>query len=84
MPKKQRKRSQLWFNDGLCIRLRAEDPDHVWADDFVQARTYEVLSFQMLTRLDEYTREGLSIDVARQLNSDAVCRSGRSGCSRPS
>ena len=72
VPKKQRKRGRLWLNDGSCIRLRPEYKDHVWSYDFVHARTRDGRSFRMLTVIDEYTRECLSIDVARKLNHDDV------------
>ena len=36
VPKKQPKRGRLWLNDGSCIRLRAERPNHVWSYDFVE------------------------------------------------
>ncbi len=35
VPTKQPKRGRLWLNDGSCIRLRAEGPNHVWSYDFV-------------------------------------------------
>ena len=41
VPKKQPKRGRLWLNDGSCIRLRPQFKDHVWAYDFVHARTYD-------------------------------------------
>jgi len=72
VPRKQPKRGRLWLNDGSCVRLRAERRDHVWAYDFVQARTHDGRSFRMLTLVDEYTRECLAIDVARNLRSDDV------------
>lgn len=72
MPAKQLKRGRLWMNDGSCIRLRPEHRDHVWAYDFVQARTCDGRSFRMLTVIDEFTRECLAIDVARKLNSEDV------------
>ena len=72
VPKKQPKRGRLWLNDGSCVRLRATHKDHVWAYDFVQARTHDGRSFRMLTLVDEYTRECLAIDVARTLRSDDV------------
>jgi transposase InsO family protein len=58
VPKKQPKRGRLWLNDGSCIRLRPQYKDHVWAYDFVL--------------VDEYTRECLSIDVAKRLDSEDV------------
>jgi transposase InsO family protein len=33
VPKKQRPRRRLWLNDGSCIRLRPEYPNHVWSDE---------------------------------------------------
>lgn len=72
VPKKQPKRGRLWLNDGSCIRLRPTHKDHVWSYDFVHGRTHDGRSFRMLMLMDEYTRECLSIDVARKLNHDDV------------
>ena len=72
VPKKQPKRGRLWFNDGSCIRRRSEGPNDVWAYDFLQGRTHDGRSFRMLTLIDEFTRECLSIDVSRQMNSEDV------------
>jgi transposase InsO family protein len=72
VPKKQPKRGRLWINDGSCIRRRAESQNDVWAYDFVQGRTHDDRSFRMLTLIDEFTRECLSVDVARQLNSEDI------------
>ncbi|MDP1592285.1 MAG: IS3 family transposase [Prosthecobacter sp.] len=72
VPKKQPKRGRLWLNDGSCIRLRPERRNHVWAYDFVSAQTQDGRPLRMLVVVDEWTRECLSIDVARSLNSDDV------------
>ena len=72
VPSKQPKRGRLWFNDGSCIRLRPTHRDHVWAYDFVAARTHDGRPFRMPTLVDEFSRECLAIDVARRLNSDDV------------
>jgi len=72
VPQKQPKRGRLWFNDGSCVRLRPERRDHVWAYDFLVDRTHDGRPFRLLTLVDEYTRECLSIDVARRMNSDDV------------
>ncbi len=72
MPKKQPKRSRLWLNDGSCIRLRPLYRNHVWAYDFVAARTHEGCPLRLLTLGAEYTRECLAIEVARSLRADAV------------
>ena len=39
VPAKQRRRRRLWLNDGSCLRLRPECPNHVWACDVVEDRT---------------------------------------------
>jgi len=72
VPSKQPKRGRLWFHDGSCVRLRPAHRDHVWAYDFVAARTHDGRPFRMLTLVDEFTRECLAIDVARRLRSDDV------------
>lgn len=72
VPSKQPKRERLWLNDGSCIRLRPERPNHVWAYDFVTDRTTEGRAFRMLTVVDEYTRECLAIVVDRKLASTYV------------
>ncbi len=72
VPQRQPKRGRLWFNDGSCMRLRPERKDHVWAYDFVTGRTHDERVFKMLTIVDEFTRECLAIEVARNLTSDDV------------
>ena len=67
VPAKQPKRSRLWLNDGSCIRLRPEHPNHVWSYDFVEARTHDGRKVRMLNIIDEFTRECLAIRVGRKL-----------------
>ena len=50
---KQPKRGRLWLNDGSCVRLRPERPNHVWSYDFVQDRTQDGRAFRMLVVLDD-------------------------------
>jgi putative transposase len=72
VPKKQPKRGRLWLNDGSCIRLRPERPNHVWAYDFVSCRTEDGRAVRLLTVIDEYTRECMAIQAARRIRSDDV------------
>jgi putative transposase len=67
VPQKQPKRSRLWLNDGSCVRLRPEHPNHVWSYDFVEDRTHDGRKYRMLNLIDEFTRECLAIRVARKL-----------------
>ena len=72
VPPKQPKRGRLWLNDGSCVRLRAEYPNHVWSYDFVHDRTSDGRAFRMLNMIDEYTRECLAIVVARKFTAQDV------------
>jgi transposase InsO family protein len=67
VPAKQPKRGRLWLNDGSCIRLRAEQPNHVWSYDFVEDRTHDGRKYRMLNVIDEFTHECLAIRVNRKL-----------------
>ena len=72
VPPKQPKRGRLWLNDGSCVRLRPERPNHVWSYDFVHDRTHDGRPLRMLTMIDEFTRESLAIRVGRRLCSEDV------------
>lgn len=69
VPKKQPKRKRLWLNDGSCIRLKPTHPNHVWSYDFVLDRTCDGKPLRILTMIDEYTRECLTIDISRHSSS---------------
>ncbi|MGE3832044.1 MAG: IS3 family transposase [Parvibaculaceae bacterium] len=72
VPQKQPKRGRLWLNDGSCVRLRPEHPNHVWSYDFVEGWTHDGRKFRMLNIIDEFTRECLAIRIDRKLNSTDV------------
>ena len=72
VPTRQPKRGRLWLNDGSCVRLRAEFPNHVWSYDIVFDRTHDGRPLRMLTVVDEYTRECLAIKVERHIRSEDV------------
>ena len=72
VPPKQPKRGRLWLNDGSCIRLRPEYPNHVWSYDFMQDRTHNGVAFRILNIIDEYTRECLQVRVERHLSHEEV------------
>ena len=72
VPKKQPKRARLWLNDGSCIRLRPEYPNHVWSFDFVESQTHDGRRIRLMTLIDEFTRKCLAIRVARRINAVGV------------
>jgi transposase InsO family protein len=40
VPAKQPKRGRLWLNDGSCVRLRPEHPNHVLSYDLTHGRSH--------------------------------------------
>ena len=78
VPQKQPKRRRLWLNDGSCIRLRPAHKDHVWSYDFIHDSTSDGRPIRMLVVMDEFSRECLSIDVARKLDSEDVLEDRKS------
>src|SRR6202023_1663971 len=72
VPQKQRARGRLWLGEGSCVRLRPERANHVWSYDFVKAMTHDGRALRILVLIDEYTRECLTIRVARRLGSNEV------------
>lgn len=72
VPPKQKPRGRLWLNDGSCIRLRPEYPNHVWSYDFVHHATHDGRTLRLLTLIDEFTRESLAIEVRRRFSGAEV------------
>jgi len=72
VPRKQPKRGRLWFNDGSCVRRRAEYRNHVWSYDLVHERTHDGRPIRMLVVVDEFSRACLAIEVERRLSSRDV------------
>jgi putative transposase len=67
-----RRITALLRNDGSCLRLRPERKDHVWSYDMAMDRTSDGRPLRILVIIDEYTRECLSMHVARRIRSEDV------------
>lgn len=72
VPARQPKRGRLWLNDGSCLRLKPEFPNHVWSYDFMFERTHNGRAFRILNVIDEFTRESLAVRVERHLGHEEV------------
>jgi len=68
----RRKTGKRRFGDSAGTLCRASHPNEVWTYDFLEARTERGGKLRMLTVLDEYTRECLTIHVARSISSRQV------------
>lgn len=53
-------------------RLQAAYPGHIWAYDFVEDALADGTPLRILTVIDEFTREGLAIDVALTTSAERV------------
>ncbi len=53
-------------------RLQAAYPGHSWADDFVEDALADGRKLSILTVMDEFTREGLALDVAMSTSAERV------------
>ena len=78
---------RIWKREGLalCSRKRkrrrkgkgsvpiqADHPNHVWTYDFMEDITLDGRKLRILTLVDEFTRESLSIEVERRMPAQAV------------
>ena len=72
VPAKQPKRGRLWLRDGSCILLRPERKNHVWSYNMAMIRTTDGRALRILVIIDEYTRECLSMHVARSIKHQDV------------
>jgi hypothetical protein len=72
VPQKQKPRGRIWLNAGSCVRLRPEQPNHVWSYDFVSARTHDGRTVRVLNLIDEHSRECLMIRPERRWSSAKV------------
>ena len=70
--RKQQKRRRLGTSENSCDRRRPEHRDHVWSYDFLSERLENGRRVRLLTVMDEYTRECLAIDVARNFKGEDV------------
>ena len=57
VPAKQPKRRRLWLNDGSCVHLRPQRPNHVWSYDFIADRTWSTFGARCHSTCDALTME---------------------------
>ena len=72
VPRRRKWKKSQGSSENSCSVKKAEYMNHVWTYDFVSDQTEEGRRLKFLTVLDEYTRESLTIDVARSIKSKDV------------
>ena len=72
VPTRQRKKRRLGHGETGIVRRRAEHPNHVWSYDFVWDQTEDGRMLKILPVVDEFSRECLTIEVARSITAQDV------------
>ena len=72
LPARHKKRKRLYHKDSSVIRLRPQCQNHIWSVDFVHDKLSSGRPYKMLTVLDEYTREALSVTVQAKMGAADV------------
>jgi transposase InsO family protein len=72
LPKRHIRRKRLYHYNASIIRLRPHSPNHIWSIDFVHDKLSNHRPYKMLTVIDEYTREALSVTVSNTMGSSEV------------
>ena len=72
LPHRHKKRKRLYHHDASIIPLRPQYPNHIWSIDFVHDKLSNGRPYKMLTVLDEYTREALSVKVGIKMGATEV------------
>ena len=72
MPQNKHKKRRLGEAGNGCTRLQAVGKDGIWAMDFVFDMTANGRGLKWLAVVDEFTRECLALEVARQLKATDV------------
>ena len=62
----------LWGYEGSCMRLRASYLNHVWIYDFVFVHDAFSGKIRLLSMIDEYTRQCLTIHCSRRIGAIQV------------
>ena len=72
LPQRHKRRKRLYHHKDSIIRLRPQDPNHIWSIDFVHDKLSSGRAYKMLTVIDEYTRHALTVHINFKLNSADV------------
>lgn len=72
VPRRHKKRKRLYDHKHSIIRMRSHYPQHIWSVDFVQDRLIRGRKYKMLTVIDEYTRQCLTVNAQFNLTSQEV------------
>ena len=72
VPRRHKQRKRLYDPVHSVIRMRPLYPHHIWSVDFVQDRLLHGRPYKILTVIDAYTRQCLTVKAQFQIRSQEV------------
>jgi putative transposase len=72
VPRRSHKRRRGGDAQNACTRQKARYPNHVWTYDFLYDQTEDGRRLKILPVVDEFTRECLTLEVARGMEAQDV------------
>ena len=72
VPRRPHKRRRCGDAKNSCTRRKARYPNHVWTYDFLFDQTADRRRLKLLAVVDEFTRECLTLEVARRMEAADV------------
>lgn len=72
LPKRHKKRRRLYHKDHSVIRLRPKYQNHIWSIDFVHDKLSNGRAYKMLTVMEEYSRQALTVHVSHKMRAADV------------
>jgi transposase InsO family protein len=72
VPRRAHKRRRCGDSKNGCTRKKARYPNHVWTYDFLFDQTEDGRRLKLLPVVDEFTRECLTLEVARHMEAQDV------------
>jgi transposase InsO family protein len=72
VPRRTHKRRRCGDSKNSCTRRKARYPNHVWTYDFLFDQTADGRRLKLLPVVDEFTRECLTLEVARRMEAADV------------
>lgn len=72
LPRRHKRRKQLYHTDSSIIRLKPTHPNHFWVIDLIHDGLGNGRNHKMLTILDEFTWQALAVTVRTRMEANDV------------
>jgi len=72
LPERHERRCWLYHKNNFIIRMRPNEPNHVWAVDFVHEKLSNNRAYKMLAVADEHPHQAIAVHVAHKMSAADV------------